>query len=70
MAMNTLTRDDMPLTARSGSSAMRRWIETMREWRRRARSRRELAGMSYAELKDIPNGVAAEAEKGKPFWQP
>jgi uncharacterized protein YjiS (DUF1127 family) len=71
MAMNrTLTREDMPMTARSGPSLVLRLIETLREWRRRAQSRRELAGLSYTELKDIPNGVAAEAEKGKPFWRP
>lgn len=71
MTMNrTLTRDDTPMTARSGPSSMRRLIETVREWRRRAHSRRELAGLSYAELNDIPNGAAAAAEKSKPFWRP
>jgi uncharacterized protein YjiS (DUF1127 family) len=70
MAVNrTLTRHDIPMTVRSGPSLTRWLMDTVREWRRRAQSRRELAGLSYAELKDIPNGLAAEAEKDKPFWQ-
>jgi uncharacterized protein YjiS (DUF1127 family) len=45
-------------------------ISTISEWRRRMRSRRELAGLSYRELKDVGYPGAAEAEKYKPFWQP
>lgn len=44
-------------------------FSTVTEWRRRMRSRRELAGLSYSELKDIGHPGAAAAEKYKPFWQ-
>jgi uncharacterized protein YjiS (DUF1127 family) len=45
-------------------------LTTIREWRRRARGRRELAGLGEAMLHDI--GISrAEAEflSRKPFWR-
>jgi len=47
----------------------KRLLQTFGEWRRRMRSRRELAGLSDLELKDIGYPAAAEAEKQKPFWR-
>jgi uncharacterized protein YjiS (DUF1127 family) len=49
---------------------LRPWIvETVMEWRRRMRSRRELATLSEVELRDIGYPARAEAEKAKPFWR-
>jgi uncharacterized protein YjiS (DUF1127 family) len=42
---------------------------TLREWRRRMSSRRELAALSAFDLKDIGYPPRAEAEKAKPFWR-
>jgi uncharacterized protein YjiS (DUF1127 family) len=45
-------------------------LSTLREWRRRARGRRELAGLSELMLHDI--GITrADAEflSRKPFWR-
>jgi len=45
-------------------------VATLREWRRRARDRRELAGLSEMMLQDI--GITrADAEylANKPFWR-
>jgi uncharacterized protein YjiS (DUF1127 family) len=47
----------------------RRIIGTLLEWRRRMRSRRELALLSQLELKDIGFPARLEAEKAKPFWR-
>ncbi|MEJ2377459.1 MAG: DUF1127 domain-containing protein [Pseudolabrys sp.] len=43
-------------------------FEVVREWRRRYRSRRELALLSYHERDDIGAGNA-NAELAKPFWR-
>lgn len=51
--------------------SLRGWlIGTVREWRRRFTSRRELAAMSYCELKDLGFPAAAAAGIEKRFWQP
>lgn len=42
---------------------------TTAEWRRRARSRRELALLSDVELRDMGYPAHFEAEKAKPFWR-
>jgi len=47
----------------------KRFIATLVEWRRRMRSRRELAALSALELKDIGYPAGVEAEKAKPFWR-
>jgi len=47
-----------------------RVVATLRQWRQRARARRELAGLDDYLLHDI--GVSrsqAQYESGKPFWQ-
>jgi uncharacterized protein YjiS (DUF1127 family) len=45
-------------------------MDTLREWRRRIRERRELHGLSEIELRDIGYPAATAAEKAKPFWRP
>jgi len=71
MATNwALSREDVSITAHAAPSLLRRLIETIREWQRRVRSRRELARLSYFEIKDLANRAEVEAEKCKPFWKP
>jgi len=43
-------------------------VEVMREWRRRSRSRRELAMYSYFERNDIKGAVDVDVEIAKSFW--
>jgi uncharacterized protein YjiS (DUF1127 family) len=69
MAVDRTISEANAATADTASSLMLRFIATVREWRRRAYSRRELARLSYNEVKDIPNRIEVEAEKSKPFWK-
>ena len=51
-------------------ASFRTAIAVVREWRRRARSRRELASYSYNERSDLGCFAAdLDAEIAKPFWQ-
>jgi uncharacterized protein YjiS (DUF1127 family) len=43
--------------------------EVLREWRRRYRSRRELAQYAYHERNDLGCGADLDAEIAKPFWR-
>ena len=43
--------------------------ETISEWRRRARSRRELAMLGPVARLDLGWGCVINAEMSKPFWQ-
>jgi uncharacterized protein YjiS (DUF1127 family) len=63
------SREQIFAPARFYLTLPRRAIETLAVWIRRARSRRELAGLSSLEMRDIGYPAAAEAEKVKPFWQ-
>ena len=47
----------------------RQLVVTIREWHRRAVSRRELALLSLADLKDIGFPAKTEIEKAQPFWR-
>jgi uncharacterized protein YjiS (DUF1127 family) len=50
--------------------SLAKWFfSTIGEWHARTRSRRELAAMSYADLKDLGYPAEAGAEKHKPFWR-
>jgi uncharacterized protein YjiS (DUF1127 family) len=55
-----------------GRSIVSRWTQlqqTIAEWRRRVRSRSELANLDESDLKD--SGISrsmAEFEASKPFW--
>jgi uncharacterized protein YjiS (DUF1127 family) len=64
-----LLRENVFLEPRRVGSLRRRIIETLLEWRRRTRSRKELALLSELELKDIGYPARAAAEKAKPFWR-
>jgi uncharacterized protein YjiS (DUF1127 family) len=44
-------------------------LKVMREWRRRYRSRQELALYSYHERNDFSFAVDVDAEISKPFWR-
>ena len=47
------------------------WLEWLREWRRRGRSRTSLSELNDRMLKDIGVTYAeAEHEANKPFWLP
>jgi uncharacterized protein YjiS (DUF1127 family) len=63
------SRENVFAKPRLAISLRARLLETLTEWRRRIRSRRELATMSYSDLKDIGYPAHAEAEKVKPFWR-
>jgi uncharacterized protein YjiS (DUF1127 family) len=60
---------DVFAASRLGYLLRPRIIETVLEWRRRMRSRRELATLSEIELRDIGYPARVEAEKAKPFWR-
>ena len=44
-------------------------LEVILGWQRRAQSRRELARLSYLDIKDIGYPADTAAEKNKPFWR-
>ena len=44
-------------------------LDTVRLWRKRMRTRRELAFLSAADLRDIGYPAAVQAEMHKPFWR-
>lgn len=44
-------------------------VEVIREWRRRSRSRRELAMYSYHERNDLRGAADVDVEIAKSFWQ-
>jgi uncharacterized protein YjiS (DUF1127 family) len=46
-----------------------RFLGLIREWQRRAQSRRELAHLSYFDIKDIGYPADLAAEKNRPFWR-
>jgi uncharacterized protein YjiS (DUF1127 family) len=61
--------DNVYFQPRQEPSLRRRIIETLLEWQRRIKSRRELAYLSDIELRDIGYPDRVEAEKAKPFWR-
>jgi uncharacterized protein YjiS (DUF1127 family) len=63
------SHDNVFFRPRQEPSPRRRFIETIREWGRRIKSRRELAFLSELELRDIGYPDRVEAEKAKPFWR-
>ena len=63
------SRDNVFTAPQSGLSLRQGFVETVIEWRRRSKSRRELAMLSQLDLKDIGFPARAEAEKNKPFWR-
>jgi uncharacterized protein YjiS (DUF1127 family) len=63
------SHDNVFFRARHESSPRRRFIEEILEWKRRLKSRHELARLSELELRDIGYPDRVEAEKAKPFWR-
>jgi uncharacterized protein YjiS (DUF1127 family) len=71
MAMTpSLSRGNAFEVAKATPSPGKRFIETVREWRRRFRSRRELMTLGERDLSDIrlTRGDAV-SESNKPFWK-
>ncbi len=62
-------RENVFIEPRRVGSLRHRIIETLLEWRRRIRSRQELARLSELDLKDIGYPARVDAEKAKPFWR-
>ncbi len=62
-------RENVLVEPRQVGSLRHRIIETLLEWRRRMRSRQELALLSQLELKDIGYPARVDVEKAKPFWR-
>jgi len=65
----TAFRENVLIEPRHIGSLARRFIETLREWRRRAASRGELAMLSELERKDLGHADRIQAELAKPFWR-
>jgi uncharacterized protein YjiS (DUF1127 family) len=66
---SVLYREKAPARAESRPPLWDSLFEIILEWKRRARSRRELARLSYLDIKDIGYPATVEAEKTKPFWR-
>jgi uncharacterized protein YjiS (DUF1127 family) len=70
MSTQTVSSDaNVFLPAELIRPAPKRFIEVVLEWRRRVRSRSELAALSDLELRDIGYPAGAAAEISKPFWR-
>ena len=63
------SQDNVLVEPRVARSLRGRLIETLSEWRRRNRSRRELARLTELDLRDIGYPARFEEEKAKPFWR-
>jgi uncharacterized protein YjiS (DUF1127 family) len=57
------------VNTQTAPSLRKQLLATLREWQRRIHDRRELAGLSDLELRDIGYPAEIEAEKSKPFWR-
>lgn len=66
---SAVLRENVLIEPRHVGSLGRRLFDTLREWRRRVRSRHELAMLSELDRKDLgyPDGI--QAEIAKPFWR-
>jgi uncharacterized protein YjiS (DUF1127 family) len=70
MAIRTLSHRDALAIANAIPSLRKKFAETLREWRRRLRSRRDLMTLSNRDLWDMRLTRAdAEQEASKPFWR-
>jgi uncharacterized protein YjiS (DUF1127 family) len=70
MTKSNLFRSNVSPTADAALLAAKNVIEMMRQWRRRATSRRDLANLSERDLWDLRLTRAdAERESNKPFWR-
>jgi uncharacterized protein YjiS (DUF1127 family) len=65
-----LSRANPQLTAEAISIAVKRFIGTVREWRRRARSRQDLMALSPRDLRDLRlTHLDVLREARKSFWK-
>jgi uncharacterized protein YjiS (DUF1127 family) len=62
-------RESVAIEPRYVGSLGLRLMATLREWRRRVQSRRELAMLSELERKDLGYRDRIAAEIAKPFWR-
>jgi uncharacterized protein YjiS (DUF1127 family) len=70
MATTTSFRHDVLAMANAIPSMGKKLIETVREWQRRVRSRRDLMALSRRDLWDMRvTRAEAEREANKPFWR-
>ena len=70
MTNSALSQANRRPTADAGPGSVKRVIETIREWRRRASSRRELMALDTRDLWDLRLTRAdAMKEAGKSFWE-
>jgi uncharacterized protein YjiS (DUF1127 family) len=68
MAIPTVSRRDA--IANAIPSLRKKFVETLREWRRRSRSRSDLMTLSARDLRDMRfTRAEAEEEASKPFWR-
>jgi uncharacterized protein YjiS (DUF1127 family) len=69
-AIPTVSRRDSFAIANAIPSLRKKFIETLHEWRRRLRSRRDLMTLSDRDLWDMRlTRTDAEQEASKPFWR-
>lgn len=69
-AISTSSRHDAFAMANAVPSLWKTFVEVVREWQRRARSRRDLMALGERDLWDIRVTRAdAEREANKPFWR-
>lgn len=70
MAISTSSRQDALAMASAIPALRKKFIETFREWQRRARSRRDLMALSQRDLWDMRlTRAEARREASKPFWR-
>ena len=66
----SLSRGNALANAKAMSPLGERFIEIVREWRRRSRSRRELLTLGERDLHDVRlTRCDTMSETGKPFWK-
>jgi uncharacterized protein YjiS (DUF1127 family) len=69
-AIPTVSRRDALAIANAIPSLRKKFAETLRKWRRRYRSRRDLITLSDRDLWDMRlTRAEARQEASKPFWQ-
>jgi uncharacterized protein YjiS (DUF1127 family) len=67
--LEALSRANGPPKADAGSMAVKRIFGTIREWRRRARSRRDLMALDPRDLRDLRlTRLDVLREARKSFW--
>jgi uncharacterized protein YjiS (DUF1127 family) len=66
----TLSGGNAFASANAISSFGERFLDTVREWRRRSRSRNELSKLGERDLRDVRlTRCDVMSETGKPFWK-